>query len=75
MERGMMNPAQLDRVKAEGERIKKQKEAVLERRSRELERLERSEALNNFELKKLATQRRWDGKWERRKTKIDAKRY
>lgn len=72
MERSMMSSAQLDRVKAEGERIKKQKEAALERRRGALE---RSEAIDKFELKKLATQRSWDGKWDRRKIKSDARRY
>jgi len=75
LKRSMLSSGLLKRTEAQEERIRRQKEVALERRRAAKERGEAITGIDNFELKKLATQRRWDGKWDRRKTKMDAKRY
>ena len=75
MKRSMLGSGQLKRIDAEEERIRRQKEAALERRRAAIERGEAITGIDNFELKKLATQRRWDGTWDHRKRKMDTKRY
>ena len=63
-----------ERAKSEKERVDKQKEAMLERRQKALERAEAITGLDEREKKKRATQSRWDGKWNHRRWKIDAKK-
>ena len=75
MKRSMLSSGLLKRTEAQEERIRRQNEAALERRRAAKERGEAITGIDKFELKKLATQRRWDGKWDRRKIKMDAKRY
>ena len=75
MKRSMLSSELLKRTEAQEERIRRQREAALERRRAAIERGEAITGIDKFELKKLATQRRWDGKWDHRKTKLDAKRY
>lgn len=65
---------QLKRIKVEEERIRGQKEAALERRRAAMKRGEEITGMDKFELKKLARQRGWDDKWDRRKKKLDARR-
>ena len=74
LKRSMMSSGQLERSKAQEKRIRRQKEAALERRRAAIERGEAITGIDKFELKKLATQRRWDGKWDHRKMKLDARR-
>ncbi len=74
LKRSMMGSGQLKRIRAQEERISRQKEAALERRRAAIERGEAITGIDKFELKKLATQRRWDGKWDHRKMKLDARR-
>jgi len=63
-----------ERVKSEKERVDRQKKAMLERRQKALDRAEAITGVDETERKKLATQRRWDGKWARRRWQIDAKK-
>jgi len=63
-----------ERAKSEKGRVDRQKEAMLERRQKALDRGEELTGLDEMERKKLATQRRWDGKWAHRRWKIDAKK-
>jgi len=75
LDRCMTSSGLLKRIDAQEKRIRKQKEAALERRRAARERGEAITGIDKFELKKLATQRRWDGRWDHRKMKMDAKRY
>ncbi len=65
---------QLKRSRAQEGRISRQKEAALERRRAAIKRGEAITGIDKVERKKLATQHRWDGKWARRKMKLDARR-
>ena len=63
-----------ERIKSEKERVDRQKEAMLERRQKAVARAEAITGVDETERKQLATQRRWDGKWDHRRWKIDAKK-
>ncbi len=63
-----------ERVKTEKERIDLQKKAMLVRRQKAVDRAEAITGVDEVERKQLATQRRWDGKWDHRRWKIDAKK-
>ncbi len=64
-----------ERIKSEKERVDRQEKTMLERRQKAVARAEAITGVDKTERKQLATQRRWDGKWDRRKIKMDAKRY
>lgn len=64
----------MKRSKAEEKRIRSQKEAALDRRRAAIKRGEAITGMDKKELKKLTTQYKWDGKWARRKMKLDARR-
>ncbi len=74
LKRSMLGSGQLRRIKAQEERISRQKEAAHERRRAAIKRGEVITGIDKVERKKLATQHRWDGKWARRKMKLDARR-
>ncbi len=63
-----------ERIKSEKERVDRQEKTMLERRQKAVDRAEAITGVDKTERKQLATQRRWDGKWDHRRWKIDAKK-
>lgn len=65
---------QRGRIEAQEERIKRQWEAAKERRKNAIRRGEAITGIDKLERRKLGSQSRRDGKWARRKKKLDARR-
>ncbi len=63
-----------ERARREKKRVNRQKEAMLERRQKAVDRGKALTGMDEMERKKLATQRRWDRKWNHRRWKIDARK-